>query len=40
MKLRYTAKALTGHTDLVVCETADDMHQFILTGRPLEKLPA
>jgi hypothetical protein len=37
LNLRYYAEALTGRTDLLVCETADEVRQFILTGQPPER---
>jgi AcrR family transcriptional regulator len=37
LNLRYYAEALTGRTDLMVCETADEVRQFILTGQPPER---
>jgi hypothetical protein len=39
LNLRYYAEALTGRSDLMVCETAEDVRQFILTGQPPEKTP-
>jgi len=37
LNLRFYAEALTDRTDLMVCETADEVRQFILTGKPPEK---
>lgn len=37
LNLRYYAEALTGRTDLMVCETAYEVRQFILTGLPPER---
>lgn len=34
LNLRYYAEALTGRRDLMVCETAEQVRQFILTGFP------
>ena len=39
LNLRYYAEALTGRDDLMVCDTADEVRQFILTGRPPDKAP-
>ena len=40
LNLRYYAEALTGRRDLFVCETADQVRHFILTGLPPETDPA
>lgn len=40
LNLRYYAEALTGRRDLMVCETAEQVRQFILTGLPPETDPA
>jgi AcrR family transcriptional regulator len=40
LNLRYYAEALTGRRDLMVCETAEEVRQFILTGLPPTKAPA
>ena len=40
LNLRYYAEALTGRIDLMVCDTADEVRQFILTGLPPERSPA
>lgn len=40
LNLRYYAEALTGRTDLLVCETAHEVRQFIVTGQPPERTPA
>jgi AcrR family transcriptional regulator len=37
LNLRYYAEALTGRGDLMVCETAEEVRQFILTGLPPER---
>jgi AcrR family transcriptional regulator len=34
LNLRYYAEALTGRSDLMVCQTADEVRQFIMTGEP------
>lgn len=34
---RYCAEALTGRRDLAVCDTAEQVRQFILTGLPLKR---
>ena len=34
LNLRFYAEALVGRTDLMVCETAEEVRQFILTGLP------
>jgi AcrR family transcriptional regulator len=34
LNLRYYAEALTGRRDLMVCETAEQVRKFILTGFP------
>lgn len=36
LNLRYYAEALTGRRDLLICKTADEVRQFILTGLPPE----
>ncbi len=40
LNLRYYAEALTGRRDLLVCTTAEDVRQFILTGQPPVKVSA
>ncbi len=40
LNLRYYAEALTGRRDLMVCDTADEVHEFIRTGQPPLKVPA
>lgn len=40
LNLRYYAEALTGRRDMLVCTTAEDVRQFILTGQPPVKVPA
>ena len=37
LNLRYYAEALIGRADLMVCETAEEVRQFILTGQPPER---
>ena len=37
LNLRYYAEALTGRRDLLVCDTAEEVRQFILTGQPPER---
>lgn len=39
LNLRYYAEALTGRRDLMICETAEQVRQFILTGLPPETDP-
>jgi AcrR family transcriptional regulator len=34
LNLRYYAEALVGRSDLMVCETSEEVRQFILTGQP------
>ena len=34
LNLRFYAEALIGRSDLMVCETAEEVRQFILTGQP------
>jgi AcrR family transcriptional regulator len=34
MNLRFYAEALVGRSDLMICETAEEVRQFILTGLP------
>ena len=34
LNLRYYAEALTGRRDLMACDTADEVHEFIRTGQP------
>lgn len=40
LNLRYYAEALTGRADLLICETAHEVRQFILSGLPPERTPA
>ncbi len=40
LNLRYYAEALTGRTDLMVCQTAEEVRQFIQTGHPPERARA
>lgn len=40
LNLRYYAEALVGRDDLMVCETAEEVRQFILTGQPPERMQA
>ena len=40
LNLRYYAEALTGRADLMVCQTAEEVRQFILTGQPPERTRA
>lgn len=40
LNLRYYAETLTGRTDLLICETAHEVRQFILTGQPPARTPA
>jgi AcrR family transcriptional regulator len=40
LNLRYYAEALTSRRDLMICETAEQVRQFILTGLPPETDPA
>ena len=40
LNLRYYAEALTGRRDLLVCTTAEEVRQFILTGQPPVKVSA
>ncbi|GHC41016.1 TetR family transcriptional regulator [Gemmobacter nanjingensis] len=40
LNLRYYAEALTGRRDLLVCTSADEVRQFILTGHPPVKVTA
>jgi AcrR family transcriptional regulator len=40
LNLRYYAEALTGRRDLLVCDAADEVRQFILTGQPPQKASA
>lgn len=37
LNLRYCAEALTGRRDLTVCDSAEQVRQFILTGLPLKR---
>jgi hypothetical protein len=37
LNLRYYAEALTGRRDLLVCDSAEKVRQFILTGQPPER---
>lgn len=39
LNLRYYAEALTGRRDLMACETADEVREFIRTGQPPMKVP-
>lgn len=37
MNLRYYTEVLAGRSDLMVCETPDEVRQFLLTGLPPQK---
>jgi AcrR family transcriptional regulator len=39
LNLRYYAEALTGRSDLLICDSASDVRQFILTGQRPDRTP-
>jgi hypothetical protein len=39
LNLRYYAEALTGRSDMMVCETAEEVRQFIQTRLSPERTP-